>query len=169
MINNQKPLKEIVTVTEMAQMCNLSRARFYQLVSHEVFPSPSRNQDTGRPFFNRDQQEQCLLIRRCNKGANGKAVIFYGNRPLTVQKPTSKRKLFPISKSSMGKKNRDPVLSELQHGLAQLGMSNVTEQQIRRALTERYPDGHRDVESGELLAAVFGALQRQNSADKLRG
>jgi len=131
MMNNQAPLKEIVTVTEMARMCNLSRARFYQLVSQKVFLTPSRNQNTGRPFFNREQQEQCLLIRRCNKGANGKAVIFYGNRPLTVQKPVSKRKLFPISKSSKGKKRPDPVISELQQGLAQLGMSNVKEQQIR--------------------------------------
>ena len=169
MMNNQIPLKEIVTVTEMAQMCNLSRARFYQLVNEKIFPSPSRNKDTGRPFFDREQQEQCLLIRRQNKGANGKAVIFYGNRPLTVQQPASKRKQFPISKSSKGKKRQDPVISELQQGLAQLGMSNVKEQQIRQALTELYPDGHRDVESAELLAAVFGALQRQNSADKLRG
>ena len=168
-MNDPVPLKEIVTVTEMARLCNLSRARFYQLVKESIFPSPSRNEQTGRPFFNREQQEQCLLIRRCNKGANGKAVIFYGNRPRTTPKPLSKRKRFPISKSSNGQNRKDPVLGELQHGLTQLGMSNVTEQQIRQALMEAHPDGHRDVESGELLAAVFGALQRQNSADKLRG
>ena len=168
-MNKDVPLKAVVTVTQMAHMCNISRARFYQLVSQKVFPSPSRNPETGRPFFNREQQEQCLLIRRQNKGANGKAVIFYGNRPRTAPKPLSKRKLFPISKSSNGQKKRDLVMNELRHGLAQLGMSNMTEQQIRQALTESYPDGHRDVESAELLAAVFGALQRQNSADKLRG
>ena len=168
-MNNQLPFKEIVTVTQMAQMCNLSRARFYQLIKESIFPSPSRNEHTGRPFFNREQQEQCLLIRRQNKGANGKAVIFYGNRPRSAQEPASKRKQFPISKSSNGQKKRDPVMNELQYGLAQLGMSNVTDQQIRQALLESYPDGHRDVESAELLAAVFGALQRQNSADKLRG
>ena len=168
-MNKQVPLKAVVTVTEMARMCNLSRARFYQLVKENIFPSASRNEQTGRPFFNREQQEQCLLIRQQNKGANGKAVIFYGNRPRTAPKPLSKRKLFPISKSSKGKKREDPVLGELQHGLAQLGMSNVTEQTLRQALTESYPDGHRDLESAELLAAVFGALQRQNSTDKLRG
>jgi hypothetical protein len=169
MMNNQIPLKEIVTVTEMARMCNLSRARFYQLVNESIFPAPSRNQDTGRPYFTREQQEQCLLIRRQNKGANGKAVIFYGNRPLTVQKPTSKRKQFPISKSSKGQNRQDPIIRELQQGLAQLGMSNVKEQQVRQALKEKFPDGHRNLDSGELLRTVFGALQRQNTEDKLRG
>ncbi len=54
-MRNQELLKEIVTVTEMARMCRLSRARFYQLVGEGVFPAPSRNEQTGRPFFDREQ------------------------------------------------------------------------------------------------------------------
>ncbi len=97
-MRNQEPLKEIVTVTEMARMCRLSRARFYQLIGEEIFPTPSRNDQTRRPFFNREQQEQCLLIRRTNRGANGKAVMFYGYR-LEAPPLTPKRKQFPISRS----------------------------------------------------------------------
>ena len=168
-MNQQVPMREIVTVTEMARMCRLSRARFYQLTGEGIFPTPSRNDQTGRPFFDREQQEQCLTVRRTNKGANGKAVIFYGCRPQPVPKLPSKRKRLPISTSPKGQTRQDPVVTELRHGLGQLGLSNVTEQQVRQALTKAYPDGHRDLESAELLRTVFGELQRRDSADKLSG
>ena len=167
-MRNQEPLKQVVTVTEMSRMCRLSRARFYQLTGEGIFPTPSRNDQTGRPFFNREQQEQCLTVRRTNKGANGKAVMFYGCR-LEAPQPRPKRKQFPISRSPKRHVGRDPVITELRHGLAQLGMTNSTDVDIRQALTKAYPDGYRDVESAELLMAVFGELQRRNTADKLSG
>lgn len=158
-MNKQVPLKEIVSVTEMSRMVRLSRARFYQLVSEGIFPAPSRNQKTGRPFFDRGQQEQCLLIRRINKGANGKAVIFYGCRLEPPLQPKRKRKQLPISRSPKARDRQEPVVTELRHGLCQLGVVNATDQDIRQALMEAYPDGHRDVESADLLRAVFGAIQ----------
>lgn len=167
-MNQPQPLKQIVSVTEMARLCRLSRARFYQLVSEDIFPKPSRNDQTGRPFFDREQQEQCLQIRRSNKGANGKAVIFYGCR-LEAPQLRSKRKLLPISKRSKDPTREEPVITELRHGLAQLGMTDVTGKSIPDALATAYPDGHRDVESADLLAAVFEAIQRQYSTDKLSG
>ena len=167
-MNNQVPLKEIVTVTEMARMCGLSRARFYQLVGEGIFPAPLRNEQTGRPFFSREQQERCLLVRRTNQGANGKAVMFYGCR-LDAPQPPPKRKQLPISRSPKRQSRQDPLLTELRHGLAQLGSTSVTDADIRHAVTQAYPDGHRDVESAELLRAVFGAVQCQNSADNLSG
>ena len=168
-MNKQMPLKEIVSVTEMSRMVRLSRARMYQLVSQGIFPTPSRNEQTGRPFFDRDQQEQCLLIRRTNQGANGKAVIFYGCRPPEVLRLPSKRKLLPISKSAKDEVRQNPVVTELRHGLAQLGMTNLRDVDVRRALSQAYPDGHRNVESTELLRSVFGELQRRDSADNLSG
>ncbi len=168
-MNKQVPLKEIVTVTEMARMCRLSRARFYQLTGEGIFPTPSRNDQTGRPFFDREQQEQCLMVRRSNRGANGTSVIFYGCRPHAVAKLPPNRKQLPISKSRKAQTRPDPPLTALRYGLAQLGMTNVKEQQIRQILVKKYPDGHRDVESSELLRAVFEAIQRRYSADNLSG
>ena len=165
-MKNTEPLKEIVTITEMSCMCRLSRARFYQLIKEGIFPTPSRNKETQRPFYDRDQQEQCLLIRRVNKGANGKAVMFYGCRLEIPPHPKRKRKQLPISKPH---KTQDPVITELRHGLTQLGVVNVTDQGVREALVAAYPDGHRGVESAELLRAVFGDLQRRNSTYKLSG
>ena len=45
----------------------------------------------------------------------------------------------------------------------------MTDINIREAMAQACPDGHRDVESAELLRAVFGAIQRRDSADKLSG
>ena len=157
-MRNQEPLKEIVTVTEMARMCRLSRARFYQLTGEGIFPTPSRNDQTGRPFFDREQQEQCLNIRRMNQGANGKAVMFYGCR-LEAPQPRPKRKQLPNSRSPKGQARQDPVTTELRHGLAQLGMSKLTDVDVRRALVKAYPDGHQGVESADLLRTVFGAIE----------
>jgi len=168
-MNKEIPLKEIVTVTEMARMCRLSRARFYQLINEGIFPTPSRNEQTNRPFFDREQQEQCLEIRQSNRGANGKSVMFYGCRPHAAPKLRSNRKQLPISKTRKTQIRQDPVLTELRHGLAQLGMTNATEQSIREALAQAYPDGHQNVESAELLRAVFEELQRRDSTDKLSG
>ena len=168
-MNKHEPLKEIVCVSEMARLCRLSRARFYQLIGEGIFPAPSRNKKTGGTYFNRKQQEQCLTVRRTNKGANGKAVMFYGCRLEPRPQPASKRKRLPISRSSNGRARQGSEFAELRHGLAQLGMTNSTDQDIRRALTVAYPDGHRDVESAELLRAVFGELQRRNSQDKHSG
>ena len=167
-MNNQAPLKEIVTVTEMARMCRLSRARFYQLTGEGIFPTPSRNDQTGRPFFDREQQEQCLKVRQQNRGANGKAVMFYGCRP-EASHPRPKRKRLPNSRSPRVRTRHDPVLTELRHGLTQLGMTNSTDADIRQALAAAYPDGHRNVESAELLRSIFGAIQCRDSADKLSG
>ncbi len=160
-----EPLKEIVTVTEMAHMCRLSRARFYQLTREGIFPTPSRNEQTGRPFYDREQQERCLLVRRTNRGANGKAVMFYGCRLEARPQPASKRKQLPISRSPRGQARQNPVITELRHGLTQLGVTNVTDKDLHQALSEAYPDGHREVESAELLRTVFGELQRRNTAD----
>ena len=169
-MRNQEPLKEIITVTEMARMCRLSRARLYQLIGEGIFPEPSRNEQTGRPFFDRAQQEQCLLIRRINKGANGKAVIFYGCRLQPPPQTKRKRKQFPISRSpKKGQERQDPVVAELRHGLSQLGLTNLADVEICRALRKAFPDGYQGVESAELLRAVFGVLQRRDSTDKLSG
>ena len=168
-MKNQAPVKEIVSVTEMSRMCRLSRARFYQLIGEGIFPEPSRNEQTGRPFFSCDQQEQCLLIRHANKGANGKALIFYGCR-LDVARPQPRKRSVSASRKRTTRQDQpDPAITTLCHGLAQLGMPGVADRKVRAALADTYPDGHRDVDSAELLRVVFGELQRRDSTDNVSG
>ena len=81
--------KAAVTVSEMARMVGLSRARFYQLVEAGVFPTPVYCVSTRRPMYVEELQEVCLTVRRRNCGVNGKPVLFYA-RGHRLPTPTTK-------------------------------------------------------------------------------
>ena len=166
-MSNEQCMKEVVTISEMARMTHLSRSRFYQLMKEGVFPEPQRNPTTNRPFYNRDQQDQCMEVRRRNCGINGRPVLFY-TRSLVhpISPPAKKRPLRPKvakpgDRSRNNRDHRDPVIDELKHGLAQLGMAGVEESAIKTALAEEYPDGWKNVDRAVLLMAVFRRLRSQ--------
>ena len=161
-------IKEAVSVSGMARMVGLSRARFYQLMRDGVFPLPSRQNETGRPFFNREQQEQCLEVRRMNQGVNGQVILFYAMRVPSVGTPARPPRRQPRSRQQRvsNQPSRDPVIVELHHGLTQLGLT-VGDRDIRAALVVEYPDGHDGVDSAELLRSVFGRLSRRDSPDNV--
>src|SRR5215471_13882555 len=81
--------KSVITVAEMADLCQLSRSRFYDLVEAGVFPKPALHPSSKRPMFDRTLQEACLEIRQTGIGANGLPVLF--NR-----KPTKKAQSKPL-------------------------------------------------------------------------
>lgn len=161
---NDPTTKVRVTVTEMARMCGLSRARFYQLLAEGVFPAPSRNQATGRPFYDTEQQNACLQVKRTNQGVNGKPIIFYGLRAVRIPNSPAKRKPLPISRSLTRKRNPDPLLEELRHGLKQLGVDGLDDLKIRTALAHEFPDGHSDIATSDVLRSVFVFLQQTKDA-----
>lgn len=165
-MDNGVALKEIVTVAEMARMVGLSRTRFYSLVSEGVMPIPCRNPQTGQPFYTRQQQEQCVLVRRCNCGANGKPILFYA-RALKPPPPRSMKRPAAGPKPSSQPPAADPLFEDLRHGLSQLGMVDVADATLRAALAECYPDGHVGVDPASLLMTVFRHLKRQNPNDKV--
>jgi len=162
--------KEIVSVSEMSRMLGLSRARLYQLMKEGIFPTPTRLSNGGRPFFYREQQEQCFQVRRTNRGVNGRAILFYSmrSRP-TVPHPSRNRRQQsrPGTRPRPTEQGRDSTLTELRHGLTQLGQAEITDRAIRDLLADVYPDGHSDVDSAELLRSVFERLNRQNPPDNV--
>ena len=72
--------KAVVTVSEMARMVGLSRARFYQLQKAGVFPMPVYDSVSGRPVYIQELQQVCLEVRRRSYGVNGQPVVFYARR-----------------------------------------------------------------------------------------
>ena len=150
--------KAIVSVAEMARMCGLSRARFYQLVKEGVFPPPLYRIDNRRPYYVEAMQEVCLEVRRRNCGINGRPVMFYARRfgPTT----TPKRKRTPAAKMS-GRYN------DLVHGLKALGLASVSTEHVETAVKELFPDGIQKLDSGEMMRTVFLHLRRQDSGDNL--
>ena len=84
-------IKQAVTVSEMARMCGLSRARFYQLIG-TAFPYPVYSVSTRRPFFDQELQKVCLEVRRRNCGIDGKPILFYSRR---LDLPAPKKQIRP--------------------------------------------------------------------------
>src|SRR5207253_1219686 len=72
--------KSVVSVTEMARMVGLSRARFYQLVKRGTFPPVDLDPVSNRPCYFEEKQRQVLDARRRNQGVDGKLVLFYSRR-----------------------------------------------------------------------------------------
>ncbi len=145
--------KAIVTVSEMARMCRLSRARFYQLVRAGVFPAPVY--EKGRPVYNEELQQVCLEIRRQNRGANGETVLFYARRlPRPAAKPKGQAKK-PITKSK--------DVSGLLDRLNALGLTTATAAQVEQVAKELFPLGTGGTKQGEVLRAVFLELRRRYS------
>jgi hypothetical protein len=148
--------KTVVSVAEMARMCGLSRARFYQLVNEGVFPSPLYRIETKRPFFNQDMQEVCLEVRRHNCGLNGRPVLFYARR---LGVPMLKAKTTPPKNSH---KHADLI-----EGLRLLGLTTVTAAQVEGALERCMPNGKSGLDDETVLRSVFLHLKRQNSSDNV--
>lgn len=147
--------KAIVTVSEMARMCGLSRARFYQLQKAGIFPSPLYDVKTRRPIYVEEMQEVCLEVRRRNCGINGKPILFYARRnPLAPPKSKSRKAKAPAPKVEQ--------YPELVEALQALGLSGVTGAQVGVAIKEVFPQGTAGVEQPELVRSVFLYLRRKN-------
>ncbi len=151
--------KVAVTVAELARMIGLSRARFYQLVEAGVFPRPSRNEETGRPFYHEEAQKVCLEVRRRNCGVNGQPVLFYSRRVPTTATTTRPKKPKASAPSS--------EYADLLDGLKALGLTTATVADVQAAVKELYPRGVAEADQGEVPRSVFLRLKRRDSTDKV--
>jgi predicted DNA-binding transcriptional regulator AlpA len=148
MPGSQPSSKSFVTVSEMAEMCLLSRSRFYALIESGVFPRPVQLPSSKRPMYDRGLQEKCLEIRQTGIGVNGQPVLF-NRKPTKVGPHQAKRK-------TEGKASDYEGLVE---PLKQLGLS-TSAQAIAEALMVLFPTGYADLDQGDVIRKVFLYLQR---------
>lgn len=151
--------KAAVSVTEMARMVGLSRARFYQLVKRGTFPPADQDAATKRPCYLEEKQRQILEARRRNCGVDGTPILFYCRRndagqPRTAPRPASTKSNVVVKK-----------YTDLIDGLAALNVA-VTVAQVEPLVKELFPSGTDGVNPGEVIRAVFLRIQRQNPGDK---
>jgi hypothetical protein len=151
--------KAIVTVSEMARMVGLSRARFYQLQKAGVFPSPLYDVATRRPIYDEELQKVCLEVRRRNCGVNGKPVLFYSRRVPITTVPSKPRKV-----TAKPPKNEH---TDLVDALQALGLGSVTKAQVEAAIKEVFPQGTAGMDEAEIIRALFLHLRRKNSSDNV--
>ncbi len=146
--------KSAVSVTEMARMVGLSRARFYQLVKRGTFPIADQDSLTKRPCYLEEKQRLILDARHRNCGVDGKPILFYSRRrDLGQSKSQSVKKTGVVNKK----------YTELIDGLGQLGVI-ATVAQLEPIVKEIYPKGTDGVDPGEVIRAVFLRIRRQNSS-----
>ena len=154
-------VKAAVTVSEMARMCGLSRARFYQLIGTAI-PYPVYSVSTRRPFFDEELQKVCLEVRRRNCGIDGRPILFYSRR---LDLPTAKKQINACGSA----RPKKPVAkhTSLIAGLAGLGLSGATEQQVEAALVNLYPNGTDGADEATQLRTLFVHLMRQDHHHKV--
>lgn len=151
--------KSAVSVTEMARMVGLSRARFYQLVKKGTFPPADQDHATNRPCYLEGKQRQILEARRRNCGVDGKPILFYCRRNDAGQKRATSRPTIGKVKEVVKK------YTDLIDGLAALNVT-ATIAQVEQLLKELFPNGTDGIDPGEVIRAVFLRIQRQNPGDK---
>lgn len=149
--------KTAVSVTEMATMMGLSRARLYQLIRKGKLPTPDIEEGSKRPFFNEEKQRQCLEVRRRNCGIDGKPIMFYSRRRDAGVGRKKVEKVKPAASPH----------AELIDYLAVMGIT-ASAAQVESVVKELFPTGTTGTPQEEVFRAVFLRIRRQHSPDNDR-
>jgi hypothetical protein len=136
--------KQIFSITEISRICNLSRARFYQLLQSGFFPKPLQDDRSKRPYYDLKLQQQCLECRQSGIGADGSYMLFYSPRKKETKARTKKV---------------DPQIKELTETLNSMGLE-ITVEQVKQSLPELYPDGTDGVDQGVIIRELFRHLKQ---------
>jgi hypothetical protein len=149
--------KAAVSVTEMAKMVGLSRARFYQLVKKGVFPPADQDALSERPCYFAEKQRLILEARRRNCGVDGSPILFYCRRNDAGQKRAAVQPAKP--------KASDHQFADLIDLLAQVRIA-VTTAQVEAAVKEKFPNGTDGIDASVVLDALIERFGRQNPPGK---
>lgn len=140
-------LKPYVSVTAMATMIGLSRARFYQLLDEGFLPQPVYSLHSKRPLYTSELQQQCMEVKENNIGINGLPIIFYSPRKNRNAEISSKKK----------RSKTNPMYKEIVENLKALGL-DVTVKKLTVMVDKLYPDGIDDLDTGEVLGELYRKL-----------
>ncbi len=138
--------KPIVSMTEIAQMLQLSRARFYQLLQSGFFPKPLHDERSKRPYYDLELQKKILECRQSGIGVDGSFMLFYSPRKNGT--------------TSNVRKKIGPVVKELAEILESMGL-DTTVKQVQQGLSEIYPDGTNGEEQGVIIRELFRYFKSQ--------
>jgi len=150
---NFKQLPAAASVSATAELCQLSRSRFYDLMNAGVFPKPIHIPSSKRPIYDRTLIEKCLEIRQSGIGFNGEPVLF--NRKLTkTRKSIRGRNTHPNSTQ----------YGEVTDALKLLGLT-TTNEVVGQAVAELFPRGTNDHDQGEVIRRTFLHLQNKGTSE----
>lgn len=148
MKNGNNSTKSVVTVSEMAALCNLSRSRWYEMVEAGIFPQPVRLPSSKRPIYDQQLIAKCLEIRATGVGLTG-PVLFNRKSETHSKKNVKKRER---------KSPADPQIEEIVDAVKALGLT-TSNNLVHEALVNLYPDGIDGIAQGDVIRQVFLHLQ----------
>jgi hypothetical protein len=148
-----RPRRAAYSVTETAKLCDLSRARFYDLIRDCVMPMPNYCIYTRKPLYTADVAALCVRVRETNTGIDGRYVIFYARRekaPGTAVPPAvrSAQRSTPI----------DTLTQEMIETLRAMGVRQG-QAEVVAAINARCPSGVTESSFETDLRAVFDRLR----------
>ena len=141
--------KPIVSISEICQMLQLSRSRYYQLINSGFFPKPKYDDRSKRPYYDIKLQQEIVECRQSGIGSDGSYLLFYSSRT----KDTTK-----YSKKVVGNKKTFSQCDDISDTLKQMGLDTTVEQ-VQQGLIEIYPDGIDSLEQGIVIRELFRYLK----------
>ena len=142
--------KIAVTVREMAEMCQMSRSRWYEMVDAGVFPKPIRLPSVKRPVYDRELIAKCLEIRATGIGLSGP--VLFNRKSKKASQPKVKH-LAPVKPEVV-----DPAIEPIVDAVKALGVP-TTPQAVRDAVAVLYPTGIAGQNQGDVIRKTFLFLQ----------
>ena len=155
----EQDFKEAVSVSEMARMVGLSRARFYELVAQGVFVPPVHSVSSKRPYFNAELQERNLQVRQTHRAALTGETVLFNEKRCSPPRPAP-----PVVRRT-GRRRAAPQAG-LVEGVKSLGIE-ATAAQVEQALASCFPSGTVGHEETAVLRTIYRHLRRSTSGNSL--
>lgn len=148
----QMSLKAAVSVSEMCELCSISRSRWYEMVASGIFPKPVQLPSIKRPVYDRMLIDQCLQIKATGIGLNGFPVLF--NR-----KANKSRRPKPNPRRPTKIQRAESTIETISAWLKKDFGLNTTSEAVDAAVAEECPNGIAEVDLGDVVRKVFHRLQ----------
>jgi hypothetical protein len=149
------------SVVEVARLCRLSRARFYDLIGSGVMPPPVYSIDTRRPLYTAELAAWCVEVRETNVGIDGRYVLFHERRAA----PTPAAATPSTAAATRRQPAIDSMTQEMIESLRSMGVIGPQDQ-IVEAIRRRCPQGLTEASFERDLLGLYGDLRRPTTASK---
>ena len=151
--------RAVYSVVEVARLCRLSRARFYDLIAVGVMPPPVHCVRTKRPMYTAELASRCVEVRETCTGIDGRYVLFHERRAVVPPAEGSA----PASTATRRRQVAlDPLTQEMVESLRSMGVA-APQEEVVEAIRRRCPQGLSEASFEADLLGLYGDLRRPRS------
>lgn len=133
--------KPVISISELCEMLQLSRSRYYQLIKTGFLPKPLTDERSKRSYYDVTLQQKCIEARQTGLGSDGSMLLFYSPR----QKGNSPKRR---------KQKIDTQMQEYVDTLRGMGLE-VTAKQVKAAISELFEEGTNGQDQGLVIRELY--------------